>query len=58
MGGSNQANPGNANNGMNQVGGPAPDAANFGVNDASSWDDGGSSSWDDSSGGGDFMSDV
>jgi len=58
MGGNNQPNPGNANNGLNQVGGPAPDAANFGVNDASSWDDGGSSSWDDSSGGGDFMSDV
>ena len=58
MGGNNQPNPGNANNGFNQVGGPAPDAANFGVNDASSWDDGGSSSWDDSSGGGDFMSDV
>ena len=58
MGGSHQANPGDANNGFNQVGGQAPDAANFGVNDASSWDDGGSSSWDDSSGGGDFMSDV
>ena len=58
MGGGNQPNPGNANSGLNQVGGPAPDAANFGVNDASSWDDGGSSSWDDSSGGGDFMSDV
>ena len=58
MGGNNQPNPGNANSGFNQVGGPAPDAANFGVNDASSWDDGGSSSWDDSSGGGDFMSDV
>ena len=50
MGGNNQPNPGNANSGFNQVGGPAPDAANFGVNDASSWDD--------SSGGGDFMSDV
>ena len=58
MGGNNQPNPGNAYSGFNQVGGPAPDAANFGVNDASSWDDGGSSSWDDSSGGGDFMSDV
>jgi hypothetical protein len=58
MGGNNQANPGNTNNGINQVGGPAPDAANFGVNDASSWDDNGSSSWDDSSGGDDFMSDV
>ena len=58
MGGNNQPNLGNASSGFNQVGGPAPDAANFGVNDASSWDDGGSSSWDDSSGGGDFMSDV
>jgi tetratricopeptide (TPR) repeat protein len=58
MGGNNQPNSGNASNGFNQVGGPAPDAANFGVNDASSWDDGGSGSWDDSSGGGDFMSDV
>ncbi len=58
MGGNNQSNPGNPSSGFNQVGGPAPDAANFGVNDASSWDDGGSSSWDDTSGGGDFMSDV
>lgn len=57
MGGNQQANPGNANNGFNQVGGIAPDAPNFGVNDASSWDDSGASSWDDS-GGGDFMSDV
>ena len=56
MGGSNQADPGNANNGFNQVGGPAADAPNFGVRDGSSWDDGGASSWDD--GGGDFMSDV
>jgi hypothetical protein len=42
---------------MNQVGGPASLDPNFGVRDASSWDDGGASSWDDS-GGGDFMSDV
>jgi hypothetical protein len=41
---------------LNQVGGPASLDPNFGVNDASSWDDGGASSWDD--GGGDFMSDV
>ena len=46
----------NANPNMNQVGGPASTDPNFGVNDASSWDDGGGSSWDD--GGGDFMSDV
>jgi tetratricopeptide (TPR) repeat protein len=56
MGGSNQANPGNANPNMNQVGGPASTDPNFGVRDAGSWDDGGASSWDD--GGGDFMSDV
>jgi hypothetical protein len=42
---------------MNQVGGPAMDDPNFGVRDASSWDDGGTNSWDDS-GGGDFMDDV
>jgi len=47
----------NANSNMNQVGGPASLDPNFGVRDASSWDDGGASSWDDS-GGGDFMSDV
>jgi tetratricopeptide (TPR) repeat protein len=47
----------NANSNLNQVGGPASLDPNFGVQDASSWDDGGSSSWDDS-GGGDFMSDV
>lgn len=47
----------NANSSMNQVGGPASLDPNFGVRDASSWDDGGASSWDDS-GGGDFMSDV
>ena len=47
----------NANPNLNQVGGPASLDPNFGVRDASSWDDGGSSSWDDS-GGGDFMSDV
>ena len=57
MGGGQHANPGNVDNGFNQVGGIAPDAPNFGVNDASSWDDTGASSWDDS-GGGDFMSDV
>lgn len=56
MGGGQHANPG-VNNDFNQVGGQMPDATNFGVNDASSWDDGGSSSWDDG-GGGDFMSDV
>lgn len=47
----------NANSNFNQVGGPASLDPNFGVRDASSWDDGGASSWDDS-GGGDFMSDV
>ena len=60
MGGnaSNPNNPGNFGNNpnMNQVGGPAMDDPNFGVRDASSWDDGGSSSWDDSGGG--FMDDV
>ena len=56
MGGSQHTNP-NINNDFNQVGGPAPDAPNFGVNDASSWDDASSSSWDDSGGGG-FMDDV
>ena len=58
MGGhdSGHSNP-NANPNLNQVGGPASLDPNFGVRDASSWDDGGSSSWDDS-GGGDFMSDV
>ncbi|OWS71600.1 hypothetical protein CBI30_05775 [Polynucleobacter aenigmaticus] len=50
--------PSNANPNLNQVGGPASLDPNFGVRDASSWDDGGSSSWDDSGGGGDFMSDV
>ena len=57
MGGGQHVNPGNVNNDFNQVGSIAPDAPNFGVNDASSWDDSGVSSWDDS-GGGDFMSDV
>ena len=47
----------NANPNMNQVGGPASTDPNFGVNDASSWDDGGGSSWDDGGGGG-FMDDV
>jgi tetratricopeptide (TPR) repeat protein len=46
-----------SNPNLNQVGGPASLDPNFGVRDASSWDDGGVSSWDDS-GGGDFMSDV
>ena len=46
-----------SNPNFNQVGGPTSLDPNFGVNDASSWDDGGASSWDDS-GGGDFMSDV
>ena len=54
-GGGNHANPGNSNNDFNQVGGPVPDAPNFGVQDVSSWDDGGSNSWDD---GGDFMDNV
>ena len=63
MGGNanNANNPGNFGNNpnMNQVGGPALDDPNFGVRDASSWDDGGSAGgWDDNSGGGDFMSDV
>jgi tetratricopeptide (TPR) repeat protein len=57
MGGGQHPNPGNVNNDFNQVSGPV-DAPNFGVNDASSWDDGGSSSWDDGGGGGDFMNDV
>jgi tetratricopeptide (TPR) repeat protein len=49
----------NANSNFNQVGGPASLDPNFGVRDASSWDDASSgSSWDDNSGGGDFMSDV
>ena len=49
----------NANPNFNQVGGPASLDPNFGVRDASSWDDASSgSSWDDNSGGGDFMSDV
>lgn len=48
----------NANPNFNQVGGPASLDPNFGVRDASSWDDASSgSSWDDN-GGGDFMSDV
>ena len=47
-----------ANPNFNQVGGPASLDPNFGVRDASSWDDASSgSSWDDNSGG-DFMSDV
>lgn len=46
-----------SNPNLNQVGGPTSLDPNFGVRDASSWDDGGASSWDDS-GGGDFMSDV
>ncbi|MGV0963110.1 MAG: tetratricopeptide repeat protein [Polynucleobacter sp.] len=46
-----------SNPNLNQVGGPASLDPNFGVRDASSWDDGGASSWDDG-GGGDFMSDV
>jgi hypothetical protein len=58
MGDGNRANSGNVNNDFNQVGGPAPDAPNFGVRDGSSWDDvGGGSSWDDGGGGG-FMDDV
>lgn len=56
MGGGNHPNPGNVNSDFNQVGGQV-DAPNFGVNDASSWDDGGGSSWDDGGGGG-FMDDV
>ena len=55
-GGGSHTNP-NVNNDFNQVGGPAPDAPNFGVQDVSSWDDGGSNSWDDG-GGGDFMDNV
>ena len=48
-----------SNPNLNQVGGPASLDPNFGVRDASSWDDASSgSSWDDNSGGGDFMSDV
>ncbi|SNX29488.1 hypothetical protein SAMN06295945_1865 [Polynucleobacter meluiroseus] len=57
MGEHEGGNMANQNSGMNQVSGPAQDNSNFGVNDASSWDDSSSSSWDDS-GGGDFMSDV
>ena len=58
--GGRDSNPGNFGNNpnMNQVGGPALDDPNFGVRDASSWDDGGSAGgWDDN-GGGDFMNDV
>lgn len=60
--GGNSNNPNNPSNfgnnpNMNQVSGPAFDDPNFGVRDASSWDDSGASSWDDS-GGGDFMNDV
>ena len=58
--GGRDSNPGNfgKNPNMNQVGGPALDDPNFGVRDASSWDDGGSAGgWDDN-GGGDFMNDV
>ena len=57
FGGHEHGNPANTNPNLNQVGAPASLDPNFGVNDASSWDDGGASSWDDS-GGGDFMSDV
>jgi hypothetical protein len=55
--GGHDSNHSNANPNMNQVGGPASTDPNFGVNDASSWDDGGGSSWDDGGGGG-FMDDV
>ena len=49
----------NVNPNFNQVGGPGMDDPNFGVRDASSWDDASlGSSWDDNGGGGDFMSDV
>lgn len=45
------------NNEFSQAGDQAPlDAENFGINDASSWDDGVSSSWDDSGSG--FMDSV
>lgn len=57
MGGHEGGNP-NMNPNLNQVGGPAVDDPNFGVRDASSWDDGSSSSWDDGGSGGDFMSDI
>lgn len=57
MGGHEGGHPANTNPDMNQVSGPARTDPNFGVRDASSWDDNSSSSWDDS-GGGDFMSDV
>ena len=57
MGDGNRSNPGNVNNDFNQVGGPPPDAPNFGVRDGSSWDDGGGNSWDDG-GGGSFTDDV
>jgi tetratricopeptide (TPR) repeat protein len=57
MGGHDNSHPNAGSNpNLNQVNGPASADPNFGVRDASSWDDGGSSSWDD--GGGDFMSDV
>jgi len=55
--GGHDSNHSNANPNMNQVSGPASTDPNFGVNDASSWDDGGGSSWDDGGGGG-FMDDV
>jgi len=57
MGGHDHGNAA-ANPNLNQVSGPASSDPNFGVNDASSWDDGGSSSWDDNGGGGGFMDDV
>lgn len=57
MGSHDSNSPANTNPNLNQVGGPASSDPNFGVSDASSWDDASSSSWDDS-GGGDFMSDV
>lgn len=57
MGGHESSHSANIHPDMNQVSGPAPMDPNFGVNDASSWDDNSSSSWDDS-GGGDFMSDI
>jgi len=55
--GGGHPNAGGMNSDFNQVGGQMPDQTNFGINDASSWDDGGSSSWDDG-GGSDFMSDI
>ncbi|WP_114662605.1 tetratricopeptide repeat protein [Polynucleobacter necessarius] len=55
--GGHESSHSNTNPDLTQVGGPTSLDPNFGVNDASSWNDTGASSWDDN-GGGDFMNDV